>query len=259
MPRVVATQGREGPTAQKASATQQAAGPRDPSGKTPPHSRVRRRSTKPPRAWRRLRRVSASLKGPALLSGFSVSLEAALDPRPRTSSPDQGIKCSDASRAPGSKANPRRVGPLTPPGNHILVLYSHPGTVGEGRCHSMTLCRLLPYLLHIVPLERGRWYPRKRYGHQLHTRPGRRHNVRPAGRVFSITSGPARPSPPLCRHPRHCRVIPNTVETQVDRTSSRTPLCRLRSSVSQALKLAYGQRSNKSAGATTLEAAPGRA
>jgi hypothetical protein len=145
--------------------------------------------------------------------------------------------------------NPRRADPLTPPGNQILVLFDQPtlcshtqhnaGAVREGRCHSMTLCHPLLYLLHVAPLERGRRHSQKRYGHQLRARPGRRRDVRPAGRVFSITSGPVRPSPPLCRHPRHCRVIPDNVGTQVDRTSPRPPLCSFRSSVSQAPELAY--------------------
>jgi hypothetical protein len=188
-------------------------------------------------------RVSTSLEG-LTPERVSVSLEAALDPRRRTCSPDRSIKCSGTSRAPGSKANPRRAGPLTPPGNQIPVLFdqpalcSHPrhcaGAVREGRCHSMTLCRQLPYLLHVVPLERGRRHPRKRYDHQLRARPGRRRDVRLAGRVFSVTSGPVRPSSPLCRHPRHSRVIPNIVGTHVDRTSPRPPLCSSRSSVSQA-------------------------
>jgi hypothetical protein len=38
--------------------------------------------------------------------------------------------------------------------------------------------------------------------------PGRHRDVRPAERVFSVTSGPVWPSPPLCHHPGHCRVTP---------------------------------------------------
>jgi hypothetical protein len=58
------------------------------------------------------------------------------------------------------------------------------------------------------PLERGRWHPRKGYGYLLRPRLGRRRDVRPAERVSSITSDPVQPSPPLCRHPGHCRAIP---------------------------------------------------
>jgi hypothetical protein len=67
-----------------------------------------------------------------------------LDPRRRTYSLDRSIKCFGTSWAPGSKANPRRAGPLTPPGNHIPVLFDQPalccrlrhyaGAVREGRC-----------------------------------------------------------------------------------------------------------------------------
>jgi hypothetical protein len=130
--------------------------------------------------------------------------------------------------------------------------------VRECRCHSKTLCRPLPYLLHVASLERGQWHPLKEYGHLPRTRMGRRRDVKPAERISSITSGPVWPSPPLCCHPENYRAIPNTVATQIDRTSPRPPLYSLRPSVSQALELAYGQRSNENFDATTLEAAPGR-
>jgi hypothetical protein len=101
-----------------------------------------------------------------------TSLEATLGPRRRICSPDRSIKCSGTSRAPGSKANTHHAGPLTPLGNHNPALFDQPalcdhpwrcaGTVWEGRCYSMTLCRQLPYLLHVAPskedddtLERG--------------------------------------------------------------------------------------------------------
>jgi hypothetical protein len=96
------------------------------------------------------------------------------------------------------------------PGNQILVLFDQPalcghprrcaGAVREGRCHSVALCRLLRYLLHVAPLEKGRWHPLKGYNHQLRARPGRRHDVRLAEHVSSVTLGPVRPSPPLCYH-----------------------------------------------------------
>jgi hypothetical protein len=156
-----------------------------------------------------------------------------LGPRHRICSSDWSIKCSGTSRAPESKANPCHTGPLTPPGNHIPTLFDqlafcgHPrccaGIVREGRCHSMTLCLPLPYLLHVAPLkedggtlERGTTPPTP-------PRLGRRCDVRSAGRIFPVTSGPVRPSPPLRRHPRHCRAIPCTVGTQVDRSSPRPP------------------------------------
>jgi hypothetical protein len=61
----------------------------------------------------------------------SVSLEAALDPRRCTYSPDRSIKCSGASRAPGSKANPRHASPLISPENHIPALFDQPALCGH--------------------------------------------------------------------------------------------------------------------------------
>jgi hypothetical protein len=191
-----------------------------------------------------------------------------LDPRRRTSSPDRSIKCSGTLRAPRSKANPRHTNPLKPPGNHIPALFDQPalcdhprrcaGAVREGRYHSMTLCCPLPYTSTLPPRKRTA-APSKGVRPPTPPHLGRRRDTRPMERIFSITSGPMQPSPPLCRHPGHCKAIPRTVGTQVDRTSPRPPLRSRRSSVSQALKLAYRRRSNKSSSATTLEAAPGRA
>jgi hypothetical protein len=73
---------------------------------------------------------------------------------------------------------------------------------GKAGVNSTTLCRPLPYRLHVAPLERGRWNPRKGYDHLPRTRPGRRRDVRSAEHVSSITFGSVRPSPPLCCHPR---------------------------------------------------------
>jgi hypothetical protein len=56
---------------------------------------------------------------------------------------------------------------------------------------------------HVAPLEGGRRNPRKRYGCLFRARAGRCRDVRPAGRVFSITSA-------LCGHPRRCAAIPGT-------------------------------------------------
>jgi hypothetical protein len=129
----------------------------------------------------------------------------------------------------------------------------------EGRCHSMTLCHPLPFLLHITPLEREQRHHRKGYDHLLHACRGRRRDVRPAGCVSPVTSGLVRPFLPLYRHPRHCNVIPSTAGTQVDGTSPRPPLCGLRTSVSPALEPMYEHQPNKSSSTATLEAAPGRA
>jgi hypothetical protein len=120
----------------------------------------------PPRASLRLAR---GIRTPERVS---ASLEAVLDPRCRTYSPDQSIKCSGTPQALGSKANPRHADPLTPPENHIPTLFDQPalcdhprrcaGAVREGRCHSVTLYRPLSYCLHVTPskedddtLERG--------------------------------------------------------------------------------------------------------
>jgi hypothetical protein len=46
--------------------------------------------------------------------------------RPRAHFPDRSIKCSDMSRAPGSRMNPRHAGSLTPPGNRIPALFHQP-------------------------------------------------------------------------------------------------------------------------------------
>jgi hypothetical protein len=69
---------------------------------------------------------------------------------------------------------------------------------GKAGVNSVTMCRPLPYGLHVAPLERGRRNPRKWYGHQPRARTGRRRDVRPVERVSSVTSSPVRPSPPLC-------------------------------------------------------------
>jgi hypothetical protein len=99
-----------------------------------------------------------------------------------------------------------------------------PALCGKAGVNSTTLCRPLPYRLHIVPLKRGRWNPRKAYSHLLRTRLGRRRDVRLARRVSSVTSGPVRPSPPLCHHLGHCSIIPGTVEARDDGTPPHPPL-----------------------------------
>jgi hypothetical protein len=111
----------------------------------------------------------------------------------------------------------------------------------------MTLCRPLPYLLQVAPLERGRRHPRKGYDHLPRTRSGRRRDIRPAERVSFVTSGPVRPSPPLFHHPNHCSVIPvpGVVGARDDGTPPHLPLCILQPSVSPTLELTYGRRPNK--------------
>jgi hypothetical protein len=84
----------------------------------------------PPRAGSRL------TQGSQPLAGGSASLEAALDQRCRAHSPNRGIKCSDASMVPGSKANPRHVGLLTPPGNRIPTLFDQPTLCSHPRCYA---------------------------------------------------------------------------------------------------------------------------
>jgi hypothetical protein len=123
-----------------------------------------------------------------------------------------------------------------------------PGTVrdlcGKAGVNSVTLCRPLPYGLHVAPLERGRRNPRKGYGRQPLTRAGRHRDAGPVERVSSVTSGPVRPSPPLCHHPGHCSTIPDVVEARDDETPPHPLLCILRPSVSRALESAYGRRPN---------------
>jgi hypothetical protein len=110
-----------------------------------------------------------------------------------------------------------------------------------------------------TPVPPPRRPSRKRYNHRPCAHLGWCHDVRPAKRVSSVTSGPVRPSPSLCRHPGRCNVVPSTVETQINETSSHRPLCGLRSSISRALHPSYGWQTNKSFSATTLEDDPGRA
>jgi hypothetical protein len=109
----------------------------------------------------------------------------------------------------------------------------------------VTLCHPLLYGLHVAPLERGRRNPRKRYGRQPRTHAGRHRDVRLVERVFSVTSGPVRPSPPLCHHPGHCSTIPGAVGARDDKTSPRPLLCILRPSVRCTLESTYGRRPNR--------------
>jgi hypothetical protein len=150
---------------------------------------------------------------------------------------------------PGQKANTHHAGPLTPPGNHIPTLFRQPALCGhpwhvrelcrKACVNSVTLCRPLPYGLHAAPLERGRRNPRKRYGRLPRACAGQRRDIRPAKRVSSVTSGPVRPSLPLCYHPWHCSAIPDVVGARDDKTSPHPLLCVLRPLISCTLESAY--------------------
>jgi hypothetical protein len=109
----------------------------------------------------------------------------------------------------------------------------------------VTLCCPLRYGLHVSPLERGRWNPRRGYVSLPHARAGRRRDVRPVEHVSSIDFGPVRPSPPLCHHPRHYSAIPGAVGARDDETSPRPLLCDLQPFVSPPLELTYGRRPSK--------------
>jgi hypothetical protein len=102
----------------------------------------------------------------------------------------------------------------------------------------VTLCRPLLYGLHVAPLERGRRNPRKRYEHLPRARAGQHRDIRPVKHDSSITFGLVRPSPPLCRHPRH-RGNPGRQDTATIATVR--PLASRQSY----LELAYGRRPNE--------------
>jgi hypothetical protein len=115
---------------------------------------------------------------------------------------------------------------------------------GKASVNSVTLCRPLPYDPHVIPLERGRRNPRKRYGRLPRARAGQHRDIRPVERVSSVSFGPVRPSPLLCHHPRHYSTIPGAVGTRDDKTSPRPLLCIHWPSVSRTLESAYGRRPN---------------
>jgi hypothetical protein len=93
-------------------------------------------------------------------------------------------------------------------------------------------------------LVRGRRNPRKGDKRLFHACSGPCRDVRPVGRVSSVTIGPVRPSPPSRRHPWHCSAIPDTVGLLGDKTPPRRLLCALRPPVSGTLESAYGRRLN---------------
>jgi hypothetical protein len=121
--------------------------PRDPSGESPSRSRTGHRAAETPPCSRARNPSGESTpcsRARRPLGRDSASLEVASDPRRRTYSPDQSIKCTGTAWVLGSKANPRHAGPLTPPGNHIPAMFHQPtlcghprrcaGVVREGRC-----------------------------------------------------------------------------------------------------------------------------
>jgi hypothetical protein len=68
------------------------------------------------------------------------------------------------------------------------------------------------------------------YDHLPGASPGQCRDVRMMERIYYVTSGPARSSPPMCHHPGHCRAIPNTMGTELmgrchaDRCTAPDPL-----------------------------------
>jgi hypothetical protein len=110
---------------------------------------------------------------------------------------------------------------------------------GKAGVNSVTLCRPLPYSLHVAPVERGRRNPRNRYRRLPYACAGQCCDIRPVERVSSVTFGPVQPSPSLCYHPGHCSTIPGAVGTRDDKTSPRPLLCTLWPSVSCTLESAY--------------------
>jgi hypothetical protein len=108
------------------------------------------------------------------------------------------------------KGESRHTGPLTPPGNHIPVLFDQPalcghprccaGAVREGWCHSVTLRHPLSYLLHAAPSKED--------DHLLCTCRGRHRDVRPGLpshlRPYAAIPATVPPSQALQHHPQHC-------------------------------------------------------
>jgi hypothetical protein len=191
--------------------------------KSPPRSSAWRPfNVSPPRLRALAPRTSFRLaRGFRPLEQASASLEASLDPRHPSCAPDQGIKCTEASQAPGSKMNPRHADLLTWPGNQISALFEQPVTVQpsrccasamrDGRCHSVALHCPLPSFFLATPLEKGQRRHRRAYGHRFSIHLGRRHDVRRTRHISSVTSDPVRPFPVLCHHPGYCGAIPYTM------------------------------------------------
>jgi hypothetical protein len=95
-----------------------------------------------------LQRISTSLEGFGPSDEFPPRSRVPSPPAslrlarglPRPAAPrqllDRGIKCPDASRAPGSKANLGHANLLTRPGNRIPALFEQPATMQP----SLVLC-----------------------------------------------------------------------------------------------------------------------
>jgi hypothetical protein len=117
-------------------------------------------------------------------------------------------------------------------------------TVRQGQCQLRDT--MTPTLVQPTrrTLERGRRNHRKGDGRLFHACPGPRRDVRPVGRVSSVTVGPARPSLPSRLHPGHCSAIPDAVGLRGNKTPPRRLLCALRPPVSCTLESAYGRRLN---------------
>jgi hypothetical protein len=116
---MAATQGKEKPMAQKASVAHQTASPSTPQANLR-HARAADTAPRNPRLARGRGAPSSEFLPRSRVLAPRVSLrlaQASLSPRRRACSPDQGIKSSDTSRAPGSMSIPRHTGLLTPPGN----------------------------------------------------------------------------------------------------------------------------------------------
>jgi hypothetical protein len=151
-----------------------------------------------------------------------------------TYSRDRGIKRSDTSWALGSKANPRHVDLLTRPGNLIPMLLEQPTIVRPSPASCMGCAGWPVSFLGTVPPAPvlPPPHPSKRDSDALR-------GVRPPTRRPSRTTlwrkengarplnpfDPMRPFPALCRHPRHCKTIPNTVGSYADGMPPRLPLC----------------------------------
>jgi hypothetical protein len=131
------------PTAQKTSAAHQTASP----GTTRANLRLARGAGATPRTplTRGCGSPSTHLhlhrgpwphgRVPAPLEGFGPSRKPPPHSRPPSARgapptpPTGALKSSDASRAPGSKANPHHTGLLAPPGNQIPALFDQPATI----------------------------------------------------------------------------------------------------------------------------------
>jgi hypothetical protein len=136
--------------------------------------------------------------------------------RPVTSHllPNPSIKCSGTSWVPGSKANPRHTGSLTPPGNPTPAQFRRPPVLcghprhcttlcGEASVNSVRLCRLFPYDWRAAPSKGdGRTLEK---GTSTHPTPAQ------DGVVTSDqwNASPRSPSA-LCVHPRRYAAIPSS-------------------------------------------------